>query len=67
MNIDQFTQSHGFSTRDSFVANKIYKGQDHSESEWNDILKPDFNFHDMNEKLPDEGTDNKKEVKSKTK
>jgi hypothetical protein len=42
--IEQFTQRHGFTNRDSFAACKMYKGQSKTVEEWDKILKKDFTF-----------------------
>jgi hypothetical protein len=48
MNIEQFTQRNGFTQRDAFAACRMYKGQDRSFGEWNEILKKDFTFNSPN-------------------
>jgi hypothetical protein len=51
MNIEQFTQRNGSTQRDAFAACKMYKGQDRSSGEWNEILKKDFTFNSPNASL----------------
>lgn len=44
INVEQFTQSTGFSDRDAFAAKKMFGGQEKTASEWNVVLKNDFTF-----------------------
>ena len=48
MFIQEFINKTGFTDRDAISANKMYKGQDKTEQEWCEILKPDFEFSKIN-------------------